>query len=94
MSDDDDENDLEKTQIFLPGERKAQAAPAPSAKDDTGVLLKPAKTAVDSTKKAASNTTTGQRPAVKPAPASSSSNVTGIVVVLAVIAAIGYFLLR
>ncbi len=97
----DDEDDMEKTQIFLPGAQKkaAEQAAAKDKEDDTGVHLRPQKVGADATTRTQTDTTT-PRPAARPAAAagaatgSSSGSTMMVVVVLAVIAALGFFLLR
>lgn len=93
---DDDEDEMEKTQIFLPGGAKP-AAPKKEAseEDDTGVLLKAqpsdrTKTSVD-----LDITGGGSRAAVTPPPAAPSSSSSGMlvaVVVIAALAAVAWFL--
>ena len=98
-----DEDDHEKTQIFLrPGNSAAAAPPKPEEKAHE-VVLKPARKAADTTQTAVDFDITGEhhatgaatKPAAKPAVAPSKSSALGLIVgaVAAVIVAVAAFVL-
>lgn len=100
---DDDEDEMEKTQIFLPGGSNPVPTPKPAtSEDDTGVLLKAnagdkTQTSVDFDITAGSSETTTQPRESTPPPVAASSSSSGglvTVIVIAVLAGLAFLLLR